>query len=138
MTKDATARKRSILGLVDYNKPVRYELKDPANGAGLGVFFDLVSIESDVAVSVFREHLLQPDVEQKIAGSERLTIGMQVARERVAAAIVGWDFNGNVLDEGDENEPELTFENKLKLLAKDWIYKQLDAQVGNISNFMNR
>lgn len=138
MSKSTNTPKRSILGLVDYNKPIRFELKNPANGTGLGVFFDLVSIESDVAVGVFREHLLQPDISQKITGSERLTIGMQVARERIAAAIVGWDFNGNVLDEGDEDEPELTFENKIKLLSKDWIQKQLDAQVGQISNFMKR
>lgn len=138
MTKDTIAPKRSILGLVDYNKPTKFELKHPVNGSGLGVFFDIVSIESDVAIGVFREHLLQPDISQKIAGSERLTIGMQVARERIAAAIVGWNFNGNVLDDGDDKEPELTLPNKLKLLSKDWIYKQLDAQVSNLSNFMKR
>ncbi len=138
MSKDKTSPKRSILGLVDYNTPIRYELKNPANGNGLGVFFDLVSIESDVAVGVFREHLLQPGIEQKITGNERLTIGMQVARERIAAAIVGWDFNGNVLEDGDEDEPALTLENKMKLLSKDWIQKQLDAQVSKISNFMRR
>lgn len=138
MSKDKTSPKRSILGLVDYNTPIRYELKNPANGNGLGVFFDLVSIESDVAVGVFREHLLQPGIEQKITGNERLTIGMQVARERIAAAIVRWDFNGNVLEDGDEDEPALILENKMKLLSKDWIQKQLDAQVSKISNFMRR
>lgn len=123
MTKTTNTPKLSILGMVDYNKPTKFEFKHPVNGAGLGVF---------------REHLLQPDISQKIAGNERLTIGMQVARERIAAAIVGWDFNGNVLDDGDEKEPELNLPNKLKLLSKDWIYKQLDAQVCNLSNFMKR
>lgn len=80
MTKNTNTPKLSILGMVDYNKPTKFELKHPVNGAGLGVFFDIVSIESDGAIGVFREHLLQPDISQKIAGSERLTIGMQVAR----------------------------------------------------------
>lgn len=131
----AVSNKVSILDLVDYNKPIKYELKHPVSGAGLGVTFDLVSIESDKSNEVFRSHLLQPNIEKKMTGEGRLTVGMQVARERIAASIIDWDFNGNILEDGDEAEPKPTLENKLKLLSKDWIYKQLDAQVGSLSNF---
>lgn len=138
MSKVEVTKKTSILDLVNYNAPIRYELRNPANNSGLGVVFELVSVESDQARQVFHDHLMQPGVEQKIAGTDRVTLGMQIAKERIAAAIVGWDFGGNVLEDGDDAEPELTFENKMKLLSKDWIQKQLDAQVGNIGNFMKR
>jgi len=130
-------KKTAFLNLVDYDRTIKYELKHPATGEGLGVIFDLVSQGSDTIKGVVRKQFAEISPNQKITDEARINKAEKLSEERIAACIVGLYVPEDAqLIEGIDGTPELTNENKLTIVRVAWVFEQLNEQANKIQNFI--
>lgn len=133
-----------IANLVDYEVTHRLELKHPITEVGLGIYFDVVSVNAKEPRKVqvrnqaklMALNIAQGRKKDKTESEMASLIEKQTERtiELLAACIKSWDWGKNKFD-GVANL-ELTPENAAKVLAKDWIFDQVDAAVADIENFI--
>lgn len=134
MTKTKTV---ALLDIVDYEKVANYELRHPNTGERMGIFFKLASQGSEAIRNMSRKQLSTMERAGDVKGVAKIEQTESLIETRLAAAIVGWEFNGAVLFKGDTKSPEFNEENKMKLVKTAWIFDQLYKQVNDIANFTN-
>lgn len=128
----------ATLNLVDYDRTIKYELKHPATGEGLGVIFDLVSQGSETIKGVVRKQFAEISPTQKITDEARINKAEKLSEERIAACVVGLFVpDGLEFMPGVVGAPDLTLENKLIIVRVAWVFEQLNEQVNKIQNFIN-
>lgn len=127
----------ATLNLVDYDRTIKYELKHPATGEGLGVIFDLVSQGSETIKGVVRKQFAEISPNQKITDEARINKAEKLSEERIAACIVGLFVpEDQEFMPGIMGTPELTLENKLIIVRVAWVFEQLNEEANKIQNFM--
>ncbi len=130
-----------IANIVQYEKPFSVALKH--GGADVGITIDMLSFDSEKVVRAVRPvdarrvaALYGPKAEE-IAPEQIVEMSEEADRERLVAAISGWDFGGNSFaDLGVD--PECNEKNKRYLVNHPnslWIRHQLMAAGGNAVNF---
>ena len=111
---------------------IKVELKNPATGAGLGIFIECVSLEDDRVKAVER------NLKNKTLRSGRNSVTAEKLEADtitlLSAAIVGWTWAEGITLGSLDNPPYNT-ENKLKLLSVSWVAKQIDVALGDESAF---
>lgn len=128
----------ATLNLVDYDRTIKYELKHPATGDGLGVIFDLASQGSEAIKDVVRKQFAEISPSQKITDEARISKAEKLSEERIAACIVGlYVPEDQEFMPGIIGAPELTMENKLIIVRVAWVFEQLNEQANKIQNFIN-
>lgn len=130
-----------------YEHEFELELEDmDGNPSGLKVW--LKDLTCDAAIAVDEQYRIKStDIMlrySKVAGDNlvqdvpegiRGEIWTNQARDKYAACISRWDFNGEGLFSDDEGEPECTYENKIKLLRIPGVNAQIIGKIDEISGF---
>lgn len=130
-----------------YEQEFELELEDKdGNPSGLKVW--VKDMECDAAIDVENEYAakttgvnikhfrvdgdeITTDVPSDLAGQ----LWQDRARDKYAACISRWDFNGEGLFSDDEGEPECTYENKLAVLRIPGVGSQIIRKIDELSGF---
>ena len=111
---------------------IMVEITHPKTGASIGLSVECVSLESDAVKAVERQ------IKNAALRSGRNVMTAEKMEKNtvaiLASAIVGWTW-AEGLTLGSLSAPQLTSENKAKLLAVPWIAKQIDAALGDEAAF---
>lgn len=126
-------RQMDIAKRVNYESTFEYEVTDPQTGAGTGLFLDLRSSSSDAVKAVTRKHIDFISAQQRANKSVKVeTLEKQVI-EKLVASVAGWRWDGEASFNGEKLDH--TPENVRKVIEVDWIFDQINKQVGDIENF---
>lgn len=118
---------------VNYESTFEYEVTDPQDGTGTGLFLDLRSSSSDAVKAVSRKHIDFISNQQRSNKPVKVeTLEKQVI-EKLVASVADWRWEGDASFNGEKLE--FTTENVRKVLEVDWIFDQVNKQVGDIENF---
>ena len=133
-----------IAAIARYDDAVTVDIKHPLTGEDIGISFSLVSFESErvtkamraIEVDRMRKALQSGDIE--VSSTDAAEYIERAEREKLIAAVVGWNFNGNEF--GDLGaDPECTEENKRKVInhpGSKWIRDQLSAKGDSVRDFI--
>lgn len=133
-----------IADIARYDDAVTVDIKHPLTGEDVGISFSLVSFESErvskamraIEVARMRDALQSGDIE--VSSEDAAEYIERAEREKLIAAIVGWDFNGNSFGDLGVN-PDCTEENKRKVInhpGSKWIRDQLIAKGDSVRDFI--
>ena len=126
-------RQMDIAKRVNYESTFEYEVTDPETGAGTGLFLDLRSTSSAEVKAVSRRHIDFISSQQRSNKPVKVeTLERQVI-EKLVAAVASWRWEGDASFNGDKLD--FTPENVRKVVEVDWIFDQVNKQVGDIENF---
>ncbi len=125
----------NLFELVQPEKPFTLEIQHPVNGAPTGIFFKLVSHDSDVVQAQIKKHG-QLALDRTEKGIKLTTEHMEdQLLDEAAAMVVGWEWGSNGYY-ADGTVPEFTFENVREMLSKQsWLYEQVRKAAANRANF---
>lgn len=118
---------------VNYETTFEYEVTDPETGEGTGLFLDLRSTSSAEVKAVSRKHIDFISAQQRANKTVKVDVLERQVVEKLVAAVAGWRWEGDANFNGEKLE--YTPENVRKVVEVDWIFDQVNKQVGDIENF---
>lgn len=122
-----------IAKLVNYESTFEYEVTDPKTGEGTGLFLDLRSASSEAVKAVSRKHIDFISAQQRANKNVKVEVLERQVIEKLVASVADWRWEGDAEFNGEK--PEFTAANVQKVLEVDWIFDQVNKQVGDIENF---
>lgn len=125
--------KMDIAKRVNYETTFEYEVTDPETGEGTGLFLDLRSTSSAEVKAVSRKHIDFISAQQRANKTVKVDVLERQVVEKLVAAVAGWRWEGDAKFNGEKLE--YTPENVRKVVEVDWIFDQVNKQVGDIENF---
>lgn len=132
-----------ISKLVEYDKSVEVDIKNPITGDPIGIKFFVSSSESEAVSSVNRRlhtermQALFSSGTKEISADESAKFQEKAERESLIASISGWDWGDNEFVHINSESP-CTEDNKRFVIEHPnakWIRDQLTARATDLANF---
>ena len=132
-----------ISALINYDQTFPVAIKNPVTGEDVGITFNLVSMEServavvDKLIDTERWQAVFESKDKKLTPEMIAKFGDKAERERLIAAIDGWNWGGNEFGNLGA-DPECNAENKRYVIEHPnarWIRSQLEAKAADLVNF---
>ena len=122
-----------ISNLVDYEKTFPLELVNPSTDEGLGIVFEMRSIDSAAAERVLLEHTdkqIERFAKRKLPTAVQ---GKKAELERLAACIKSWDWGPHTFD---GSVPALSIATAVRVFEKlPWAERQAREAAETVKNF---
>lgn len=112
----------------------KFEIKNPADGKGTGLFLEIVSQHDDRVKAVDRA------IQNKVLRSRNRTLDADLVQDatldKLVASVVGWEWTGDATW-GKEGKLAFSADNVRKVLGNPTVRQQLEEELADEAAFFS-